>query len=427
VKKKARNFVARQLGKQVIKLRKRNRITVIAVAGSIGKTSTKLALAKVLSKGYRVRYQTGNYNDLVSVPLIFFGRNLPNIFNPFAWGWIFFRNQLALARKYPYDIVIVELGSDGPGQMAEFGSYLRVDIGVLTAIVPEHMEYFGDLDAVANEELVLANLSSKIYANKDLIPTQYIGYLPDTTVTYGIKQDANIRLTNVQWNGEEATFDIMFGGIKFLHGEHEKITEPQLYSITAAVAVATELEIPSRTIDQGIREIMPVSGRMQHLHGLNNSLIIDDTYNASPEAMKGALDTLYRLDSPQKIAILGNMNELGEYSKLEHQKVGEYCDPSELTLVVTIGPDANKYLAAAAEKRGCLVKAFDNPVDAGKFVKARLQNGTIILAKGSQNGVYAEEAVKQLLAVTADAKLLVRQSRYWIKTKRKQFPSVKIG
>jgi UDP-N-acetylmuramoyl-tripeptide--D-alanyl-D-alanine ligase len=427
VKKKAKAFIARKLGKQVLKLRKRNKITVIAVSGSIGKTSTKLALAHILSKGFNVRYQKGNYNDLISVPLIFFGREMPNIFNPFAWAWIYIRNQFAISKEYPYDIVVVELGSDGPGQIQEFSNYLQVDIAVLTAITPEHMEYFGNLEAVAKEELSITNFANKIYANKDLIPTEYLGHLPDGSVTYGVKQEADVRLTNVKWSGEEATFDINFGGINFLHGEHERVTEPQLYSICAAVAVATELEMPSQSIGEGIRELTPVSGRMQHLHGLSGSIIIDDTYNASPEAVKGALDTLYRLESPQKIAILGNMNELGEYSKLEHEKIGEYCDPSELTLVVTIGPDANKYLASAAEKRGCLVKPFNNPVDAGKFVKSRLQNGTIVLAKGSQNGVFAEEAVKQLLALPADSKLLVRQSRYWLKTKRKQFPSVKIG
>jgi UDP-N-acetylmuramoyl-tripeptide--D-alanyl-D-alanine ligase len=427
MKSSLKKLVANILGWQLKRLFKKNKIFVVAVAGSIGKTSTKLALAHVLSQSYKVQYQEGNYNDLVSVPLIFFGRKLPNVFNPFAWLFIFLRNEASLSRKYPYQVVVLELGTDAPGQMQQFSQYLHVDIGVLTAIVPEHMANFADLDAVAQEELALTSFTTKIFANKDFVSPEHLGHLPESTVTYGIQQPADVRLTNTQWNGgEEATFDIMYGGINFLHGEHEKITEPQLYSVCAAVAVATELEMTTKAIHQGIRTITPVSGRMQHLNGLSNSLILDDSYNASPEATIGALDTLYRINATQKIAILGNMNELGSYSEKEHQKIGEYCDPRELSFVATIGPDANKYLAPAAQKRGCLVRAFEDPVSAGKFVKERLQSGTVVLVKGSQNGVFAEEAAKQLLALPADAKKLVRQSRYWMKLKKKAFPSVKM-
>ncbi len=155
-------------------------------------------------------------------------------------------------------------------------------------------------------------------------------------------------------------------------------------------------------IEKGIASIKPVSGRMQHLEGIKGSIILDDTYNASPEAMRASLDTLYRIKAPQKIAILGNMNELGGYSQREHEAAGKYCDPRELDLVVTIGPDANKYLAPAAEKTGCNVKTFDSPYAAGKYIKEIIEPGAVILAKGSQNKVFAEEAVKQFLASSKD-------------------------
>jgi UDP-N-acetylmuramoyl-tripeptide--D-alanyl-D-alanine ligase len=427
MKRKLRNIVASVLGSQVKRLRKRNKFIVIAVAGSIGKTSTKMAVAHVLSQGYKVQYQQGNYNDLVSVPLIFFGKELPSLFNPFAWAVVFLHNERVIRSKYPYEIVVVELGSDAPGQLKQFKQYLQADIGILTAIVPEHMANFADLDAVAKEEMTLAELSTKLFVNKDLCAEEYLKLLPPATVTYGIKQLADIRMSNIHFNDEGADFEITYGPITFLKGSHERVTEPQLYSICAAVAVATELEMTTTAVDKGIRELTPVNGRMQRLRGHNNSIIIDDTYNASPEAVKGALDTLYRIQAPQKIAILGNMNELGGYSQKEHQAIGEYCDPRELTLVVTIGPDANKYLAPAAEEKGCLVKTFDNPVDAGKFVSERLQPEAIVLAKGSQNGVFAEEAVKQLLDDPKDAQKLVRQSKRWMKIKHKNFPSVRMG
>jgi UDP-N-acetylmuramoyl-tripeptide--D-alanyl-D-alanine ligase len=427
MKQALKKIVAGILGSQLKRLRKKNKIFVIAVAGSIGKTSTKLALAHVLGQTYKVQYQEGNYNDLVTVPLIFFGHKQPAVFNPFSWMWTFLKNEFVISKRYPYHIVIVELGSEAPGQMAEFSKYLQADIGVLTAIVPEHMANFANLDAVAAEELDIRKFTTKIFANKDLIPPEYLGHLPNTTVTYGIKQQADISMTNITWEGgEQATFDIVYGGITFLHGEHEQVTEPQLYSICAAVSVGTELDMTTSAVDKGIRSIKPVSGRMQHLNGLSGALILDDTYNASPEAMLGALDTLYRMSASQKIAILGNMNELGEYSEKEHKRIGEYCDPHELSFIATIGPDANKYLAPAAAARGCLVKTFDNPVDAGKFVKERLHQDTIVLVKGSQNGVFAEEAAKQLLALPADANKLVRQSSYWMRIKHKTLPKPQI-
>jgi hypothetical protein len=116
------------------------------------------------------------------------------------------------------------------------------------------------------------------------------------------------------------------------------------------------------------------------------------------------------------------MNELGGYSDKEHKRIGEYCDPHELSFLATIGPDANKYLAPAAAARGCLVKSFENPIDAGKFVKERLRQDTVVLVKGSQNGVFAEEAIKPMLALPADENKLVRQSRYWMRLKHRTLP-----
>ena len=104
-----------------------------------------------------------------------------------------------------------------------------------------------------------------------------------------------------------------------------------------------------------------------------------------------------------------------------HSEVGSYCDSSKLDMVVTIGDQARKYLAPAAQKNGCHVKTFTSPYDAGQFVKQQLKTGAVVLAKGSQNGVFAEEALKGLLAEPKDASRLVRQSNYWLGVKSDQF------
>jgi UDP-N-acetylmuramoyl-tripeptide--D-alanyl-D-alanine ligase len=420
MKKFAKQLIADILGWQVRRLKQRNDFKVVAVAGSIGKTSTKLAIAQVLSEAYRVNYDRGNYNDPVSVPMVYFGQELPNIFNPLAWLAVFWRNEKRLKRKYPYDVVVLELGTDRPGDMAMMARYVRADIGVLTAITPEHMQLFVDLDAVAREELVLAQISGKLLVNKDLVAEEF---LPGETETYAVKQLADIRMSNVHFSGEQAQFMITAGN-KLLKAKHQKISEPQLYSICAACAVGLALDMTPRAIISGISKIKPVSGRMHHLSGVNDSVVIDDTYNASPAAMRAALDTLYRFKAPQKIAVLGNMNELGGYSGTEHKRIGEHCDPHEIDLVVTLGSDASKYLAPAAEAKGCKVLTFDSPYTAGLYLRKVIKHDAVVLVKGSQNGVFAEETVKMILANAADARKLVRQSPKWMRIKRRTFPDV---
>ena len=112
------------------------------------------------------------------------------------------------------------------------------------------------------------------------------------------------------------------------------------------------------------------------------------------------------------------MNELGETSAREHEELGAYCRADELDCVVTIGEKSREYLAPMAEKAGCRVKSFMNPVEAGEFVRSIVKSGAIILAKGSQNGVFAEEAVKLLLEDSSDTSKLVRQSKGWMEKKR---------
>ncbi|MEO5499311.1 MAG: cyanophycin synthetase, partial [Candidatus Saccharimonadales bacterium] len=170
-----------------------------------------------------------------------------------------------------------------------------------------------------------------------------------------------------------------------------------------------------------ISKLKPVAGRMNILRGQEGSTIIDDSYNASPLAVSAALDTLYTVEAPQRIAILGSMNELGNISPQAHELIGLQCDPSKIEWVITIGEDAAKYLAPAAVKKGCQVKTCHTPYEAGGFAHSVLKRGAVVLVKGSQNGVYSEEAVKVLLHNTEDNEQLVRQSSYWLKKKDDQF------
>lgn len=411
-------IVANILEQQVVRLRLKHRFTVVAVAGSVGKTSTKLAVAELLGQHLRVQYQAGNYNDRVTVPLVFFGLTQPSLLNPFAWMRTFGAIAASLHHPYPYDVVIIELGTDGPGQMARF-AYARPDLTVLTAISPEHMAFFGTLDAVAAEESSVFAYSHRVLVNTDLVAPKYL--VGKEYIAYSQQKK-----TSRSYYGESSRFNL---GGQFLQihtpsgtvEAHTKFVGLQgASSVLAAAAVADLLGLKRAAIAEAIESLTPFAGRMQVLDGLKGSKVIDDTYNASPVAVKAALDVLYGAKTKQRIAVLGSMNELGGYSKEAHIEVGDYCDPKKLDLVLTLGRDAQRWLAPAARDAGCVVRSFTSQAACAAYVRKHMKQGAVVLAKGSQNGVFAEEVVKQLLAHPADVRKLVRQSPDWLKVKSKQ-------
>jgi len=419
-KKAGNKFVSGIFEWQVRQLRARHHFKVVAVVGSVGKTSTKLAIANLLGQTMRVRHQTGNYNARLTVPLVFFGLEEPNIYNVFAWIKAFGVSQSEISLPFPYDVVVVELGTDGPGQLKEF-AYLKPDIAVVTAVSPEHMEFFDGLDGVAAEELSVFDFAKQVLVNGDDIAGEYLAGRDFKEYSLTSKQ-AQYRAKPTPHGMVGQKLDVHLGkhefksDINFLGDQGAKIT-------LAAAAVANLLGVKKSDIEKGLSELMPFSGRMQVLPGIKDSTIIDDTYNASPLAVKAALDVLYASKAKQRIAILGGMNELGDYSRDAHDEIGQYCDKKKVDVVVTIGKDAKKWLAPAAREKGCTVQAFDSPYDAGAYVSGKLKEGAVVLAKGSQNGVFAEEALKPLLANPVDAAKLVRQSDYWLKRKKEQFPN----
>lgn len=422
-KKLGKAVLASILERQVKQLRRKHPVVVVAVAGSIGKTSTKLAIAELLGQNLRVRYQAGNYNDRLTVPLIFFGQAAPSIFNIFAWARIIGENTASVEHPYPYDVVVVEIGTDGPGQMKQF-AYLKPDVTVLTAVTPEHMAFFGTLDAVAQEELTVFDYSKRMLVNGDNVPGKYLigrEFMEYSTLTNASHNYyASSKRRTLQ--GQELHIEFPPGlATGTCTAKTSFIGQQGASIVLAAAATADMLGMDRRLIGDSIGTLTAFPGRMQLLPGRKDSTIIDDTYNATPEPVMRALDVLYAAKAPQHIAILGSMNELGAYTKEAHEIVGTYCDPAKLDMVVTVGVTARRWLAPAATAVGCQVHSFHSPYDAGTFVQKRLKKGAIVLAKGSQNGVFTEEAIKQLLAHPSDSDKLVRQSRYWLCIKAKQF------
>jgi len=398
-------------------------VKLVVVTGSVGKTSTKIALGTVLSTKFRVRLHEGNHNSEISAPLAILGIEFPDsLRNIFAWLAVFRAAKNRIRQPADVDVIVQELGTDSIGQIPHFGSYLKPDIAVVTAVSPEHMEFFKTMDAVAAEELSVANFSKQTFVNKDDVDNNYVHNLIKGAVnTYGLSDDS-------EYYFKETSFSIEAGFKGNVHGpEWETPIEATLHVIgehstraaTVAAAVGTQLGMSAEEISKGLMKIHSVNGRMKLLRGMNQSLLIDDTYNSSPLAAEAALKSLYRLSVPKRVAVFGTMNELGELSADAHEKLGTLCDPDQLAHVITIGDDANKYLAPAARAKGCHVVSFQNALEVGTYLHKILEPGMAVLLKGSQGGVFLEEAVKIVLHTTDDEDELVRQSPEWMKIKQR--------
>ena len=413
-----KSFIQQKLENYVKKyFQKHPEIKLIAVGGSVGKTSTKHAIATVLSQRYKVRMHEANHNTELSAPLGILGIDYPEkVHSVSAWLAVFSAARQRIKNPDDAQIIVQELGSDRPGDMAMFAKYLMPDIGVITGVTPEHMETFGSIEAVALEELSLANFAKSALINRDDIAGRFANDITNPNIaTYGTTASAEYH-----FEAQDITVKDGYSGNIFIAEYDEPLPailkvlgEHSLRPIMAAVAVGTKLGLTADEVRKGVQDIKPVPGRMNILRGQNDSMVIDDTYNSSPAAAEAALRTLYTLQAPQRIVIFGSMNELGAVSAQEHEFLGSLCDPNLLSWVVTVGEEAEKYLAPAARAKGCQVKSYRSSIQAGGFVHSVLEEGSIVLAKGSQTGIYCEEAVKVLLHDSDDTEQLVRQSLEW--------------
>jgi UDP-N-acetylmuramoyl-tripeptide--D-alanyl-D-alanine ligase len=425
-----RRVVSRTFERQVVRLIRRHKLKVIAVAGSVGKTSTRAAIVTVL----RHKYQTQNisqpgYNSEIGLPLSVFDFTVPRMMlNPIAWAWLLLRSEVIIWSKYPHQVLVLELGIDHPGEMQRYLRYLKPDLGVMTAVTPEHMENFTGLDAVAAEEMLLAAKSTRFLANHDDVPSQVRRrYIQDHPKHYYYGLDRQ-----VAYSARLKTSDLIEGTCcSFYKAAHEVIKDQivhtygpsSLKSATAAFAVGDLMGMTSGQIERGLEQVRPIRGRMNILPGLNESTIIDDTYNSSPAAAIASLQALEDTHANgRKIAILGSMNELGKKGPEYHEEVGAAA--AGVDLLVTIGELANKHLGPAALEAGLDSSKFkpsDSPYAAGRYARLLLSPHDVVLVKGSQDRVFAEEAVKQLLARPEDSDELVRQSDPWMATKVELF------
>ena len=417
-----KHLLEKILGSYVKKyLKSHSNVKLITVVGSVGKTSVKSATATVLSEKFTVRHSRGNLNTTLSAPLEILGIDGPkNVKSPLDWLKVFSAARSSIKNPQSPDIIIQECGIDCPGEMATFMRYVQPDIAIITSVAPEHMEFFKTIDVVAREELSISQVAKKTIFNFHDIDKKYHSLIIGEKISYG-DESADVLLQI-----KETTSDGYIATLRHNQEESHDISisvlgKHNIRSITGAAAAGLACGMNIDEVAVVLTKIKPVSGRMNILRGAQGCTLLDDTYNASPVAMENSLKTLYSLETSRKIAVLGDMNELGDSAKLEHEKIGRLCDPKQLDLLITVGKLAKKHLAPIAEKNGCKVLSFDKSPEAGEFLKIKGIKDSTILFKGSQGGIYLEEAIKPLLNNPADSQKLVRQSETWLKKKQQFF------
>ncbi|MFZ2593295.1 MAG: UDP-N-acetylmuramoyl-tripeptide--D-alanyl-D-alanine ligase [Minisyncoccia bacterium] len=410
---------------------RRHQPKIITVTGSIGKTSTKDAIFSVLSGSFAVRKSDKSFNTEVGVPLTILG--LTNAWNsPLGWAKNLMKglSVALLDKNYPTWLVL-EVGADAPGDIASVAKWITPTIAVLTAVpdVPVHVEYFPSPEAVLKEKRALPDAVKKdglVIIDGDCAHTKKISttFAPRTVKTYGYDKSNDILISSAFVVYEKTKpvgmdFMITSGDAEVDASTRGVVGKQGGYPIAAAVAVGKFLNIPHETLSTRLRGHEAPKGRMRLLEGIHGSVVIDDTYNASPEAVNAALEALSSITcTGNRIAVIGDMAELGKYTQQAHVETGEYA-VSRCDVLCTIGMRA-KDMAAAAINAGMKEDAvFEYKHGEWQELIEKLESmitqHDIVLLKGSQF-IRLEKVAIHLLKEPGRAKeLLVRQDEEWQK------------
>ncbi len=396
---------------------------VIAVTGSVGKTSTKNAIAIALGSSFDVRTANKNYNNEFGVPLAIMGEMSPgkNI-----WGWVKLFVRQYSVKKFPTHLVL-EYGADRPGDIQASCDIARPDVGIITAISPVHASNYSNFGALADEKATLGDnvpADGFVVLNAD---DQTVNLMRDrftsTVATYGKSgRQANIKDIYVK----VVDISVLTKAAIEIDGETVDLKLPNclgdtpVFACAAALLVAKHCDVPLQKAAKALNEsFAPAPGRLRPLAGIKGSLILDDTYNAAPASTIAALDALALFTADRqgsrRIAALGKMAELGQYSEAEHAAVGRRV--SEVADIFVAAGSEMQGAADEAERMGMksssVIRVHD-AVEAGRWLDAHVKEGDIVLVKGSQSA-RMEKATKDILAEPLRAKeLLVRQEEYWL-------------
>jgi UDP-N-acetylmuramoyl-tripeptide--D-alanyl-D-alanine ligase len=398
---------------------------IIGITGSVGKTSAKEAIFYVVAQHLRARKSEKNFNNQLGLPLTIIGSDAPGR-NVIKWIGIILKAVclLLLPQRYP-EVLVLEMGIDRTGDMDHLLSIAHPDIAVITNIGISHYEFFKDVAAIEQEKGKLAEAVTE----QDILLVNV-----DNDTAYRQKNKAKGRVWSygVQKGQADITLRIIKESLLEKVGTTFLVQTPQrqievtvnavgqvhLSALACAAAIGEILKMDAESIAKGLQQYKPAPGRLNIIAGIKHSTIIDDTYNAAPDSMNEALAVLQRMPQSSKMAVLGDMLELGALSDEAHRRVGAMVAAMQLDHLITVGP-SGRIIADSAVASGMSedkVLSFDNSDEARHTVQELLRPNSAVLIKGSQ-GIRMEKITKEIMAEPMRApELLCRQYGKWLES-----------
>lgn len=348
----------------------------IGVTGSVGKTSTKDIIANVVSQKYKTLKTEGNNNNNIGLPFTLF-------------------------RLSNHQAAVIEMGMNHLGEISELTKVAKPTISVITNIGTSHIGNLGSRENILKAKLeILDGMDKKILVvnnDNDLLHDLYLKNKDIEIHTYGIENQSEVMAEDIILNENDSEFVCNLNGNKF------KVKVPVggihfVYNSLCAATVANLLGLSVEQIKKGIETFELTKKRMDITELKNGVTIINDSYNASFESMQASLKYLSGLKSDRKIAVLGDMFELGEYSKQLHERVGEEVVNNNIDVLICAGDNANS-IVQAAKRNGMSednIHYFNNKNEIEMFIRQIWKKGDVILFKAS-NGMRFFEIVEKLL------------------------------
>ena len=344
-------------------------IPVVAVTGSVGKTSTKDIIASVLGQKYNVLKTEGNFNNHLGLPL-------------------------TLLKLKDHTAVVVEMGMNHFNEISVLTNIAKPTIAVITNIGTSHIGNLGSRENILKAKLeILEGLqeNGKIIINNDNDLLHNWAQIVDRSnvLTYGIENKSNFTPYNIQENNNETKYMID------IEDEEYNVKVPVMgkhfvYNSLCATAVARSLNIEPEKIIQGIANFKLTAKRMDFMNLKNGVTVLADYYNASYDSMKSALEVVRDYKVKRKIAVLGDMLELGEFSEKLHQDVGTEVYNNKIDILITVGNLA-KHIAKTAKELGTKeVYECENNAQAAQTLNKKIKEGDLVLLKASNGMEFGE-------------------------------------
>lgn len=349
-----------------IKVLQEHRVKVVGITGSTGKTTTKEFSSALLSSSFKVLKSEGNYNNQLGLPLTL------------------------LRLNDSHEVAVLEMAMSAAGEIRALTEIAPPDVAVITNISPVHLEFFKSIEeiALAKKEILegLKQDGTAVLNGDDPLVQKIAGDWKGEKITFGLSPECDVRAQNIQRRGFEGMgFDLVYGA------KHEEILFPFflesfLYNFLAASATAFAFSLPLENIQEKAKALEPFPHRGILLSLKDNIKLFDDSYNSNPKALEALLEGLAHLSSKRKVAVLGDMLELGHEEIAFHIQAGKQVVKWGWDLLLTVGR-LSRHMAEGALSAGMKrsqIHSFKDSSEAAEDILDIAQDGDLVLVKGSR-------------------------------------------